>query len=150
MRVGGHAARRRDDWTMSAAREPNARIPWDLGLALLYVVVIFVVGSLPATPRVAQQVSDKLQHAVGFAVLAWIWCRALGKLRPALGVRRSVVGGFLVSLAVGGVLELWQALLTYRSCELLDWVADGVGALVGVGIYAGFQRVAGSRSGAAG
>jgi VanZ family protein len=134
---------------MSAEQEPHSPISWDLGLALLYVLAIFVVGSLPTTPLVAQQVSDKLQHCVGFAVLAWIWCRALGKLRPGNGVRRNMIGGFWVSVAVGGALELWQALLSYRSCELLDWVADSVGALVGVGIYAGMQHVFGPRPRAA-
>ena len=108
-----------------------------------------MVGSLPATPLVAQQISDKLQHCVGFALLAWIWCRALGKLRPGHGVRRNMIGGFWVSVAVGGALELWQALLSYRSCDLLDWVADSVGALVGVGIYAGMQHVFGPRPRAA-
>jgi VanZ family protein len=134
---------------MSAAQESNSPISWDLGLALLYVLAIFVVGSLPATPLVAQQVSDKLQHCVGFAVLAWMWCRALGKLRPGYGVRRSMLGGFLVSVAVGGALELWQALLSYRSCELLDWVADSIGALLGAALYAGVQRVFGPRPRAA-
>jgi VanZ family protein len=60
-----------------------------------------------------------------------------------------MLGGFLVSVAVGGALELWQALLSYRSCELLDWVADSIGALLGAGLYAGVQHVLGPRARAA-
>jgi VanZ family protein len=108
---------------------------------VLYVLAIFVVGSLPGAPSVVQDVSDKLQHAVGFALLAWLWCRALEKLRPGLGLARVALGGFLVSVGVGGALELWQALLSYRTCEFMDWVADAVGAISGVGVYAGVQHL---------
>jgi VanZ family protein len=107
---------------------------------VLYVIAIFVVGSRPAAPAVARDVSDKLQHAVGFALLAALWCRALRVLRPTWPPSRVALGGLLVSVGVGGALELWQALLSYRTCEFLDWVADAVGALVAVGVYVGVQH----------
>lgn len=116
---------------------------------MLYVLAIFVVGSLPGAPPVARDVSDKLQHALGFGLLAALWCRALTRLRPHASLRRSVLGGFLVSVGVGGVLELWQALLTYRTCEFLDWVADGVGAALAVALYAAAHQLIGARARAA-
>jgi VanZ family protein len=94
-------------------------------------------------------VSDKIQHAIGFALLAGLWCRALQRLRPESGVRRAALGGFLVSVGVGGALELWQAVLTYRTCEFLDWVADGVGAAVAAGLYVMAQQLFGARQRAA-
>jgi VanZ family protein len=115
-------------------------------LAVLYVLAIFVVGSLPAAPAVARDMSDKLQHAVGFALLAWLWCRAFRALRPTSSLSRLALGGLLVSVGVGGALELWQALLSYRTCEFLDWVADAVGALVAVGVYAGLLHRLGPRA----
>jgi VanZ family protein len=120
-----------------------------VALALLYVLAIFVVGSLPGAPPVGRSVSDKIQHAIGFALLAWLWCRALSKLRPESSLGRSILGGFLVSVGVGGVLELWQGVLSYRTCEFLDWVADGVGAGVAVGLYAGVQQLLAARARAA-
>ncbi|HTV20812.1 MAG TPA: VanZ family protein [Polyangiaceae bacterium] len=116
---------------------------------MLYVLAIFVVGSLPGAPPVARDVSDKLQHAVGFGLLAGLWCRALGRLRPQASVGRIALGGFLVSVGVGGVLELWQALLSYRTCEFLDWVADGAGAALAVAVYAVAHQLFGARARAA-
>jgi VanZ family protein len=118
------------------------RLSWDVGVAVLYVLAIFVVGSLPGAPPVGPTISDKVQHAIGFALLAWLWCRALKRLRPESNLARTVLGGFLVSVGVGGLLELWQGLLSYRTCELLDWVADGAGAAVAVVLYAMFQQLA--------
>jgi VanZ family protein len=131
-------------------RAGASRLSWDVALALLYVFAIFVVGSLPGAPPVGPSISDKVQHAIGFALLAWLWCRALRRLRPESSLGRIILGGFLVSAGVGGALELWQGLLTYRTCEFLDWVADGVGAALAVALFAAFQQLLGARARAAG
>jgi VanZ family protein len=125
------------------------QLSFDVALAGLYIVAIFVAGSLPAAPAVVQDVSDKLQHALGFGLLAWLWCRALRRLRPLPSLSRIALGGFLVSVAVGGALELWQALLSYRTCEFLDWVADAVGGALGAGLYMGIRQLRGARAKAA-
>ena len=115
----------------------------------LYAAAIFVIGSLPATPAVTRGVSDKVQHALGFALLAWLVCRALRRMCTQWSLRRLLVSSFTFSVAIGGALELWQGWLGYRSCELLDWVADGLGAGIGVGVYAGLGALFSGRSRAA-
>lgn len=135
---------------MSRARSRPSWLRWDVGLALGYVVAIFVVGSLPGAPPVARDVSDKLQHAVGFGLLAWLWCRALLVLRPEQGLIRAALGGFAISVGVGGALELWQSLLSYRTCELLDWVADTVGAGLAAALFVGVRQRLGARARARG
>jgi VanZ family protein len=131
---------------MSDARTPTRAIPFDLWLALLYGVAIFILGSLPSAPPVAREVSDKVQHCIGFGLLAWLWCRALHRLGPGWRLRWIALGGFAVSVALGGALELWQSLLSYRSCDVLDWAADAVGASVGVAAFALFRLWLGFRS----
>jgi VanZ family protein len=96
--------------------------------ASLCTALFFFVGSLPAGPGGSQGSLDKLLHALGFGLLAGLWCSALAELRPRLGVLLAAGGGFAASSAFGGLLELWQGRLGYRSCELLDWIADIVGA----------------------
>lgn len=134
---------------MNVRAAGGARLSWDVALAVLYIVAIFVVGSLPGAPAIGRSVSDKVQHAIGFALLAWLWCRALKRLRPEYGVSRTLLGGFLVSIGVGGALELWQGLLSYRTCDVLDWVADGVGAAAAVLVYAVIRQLFGARARAA-
>jgi VanZ family protein len=143
------SGRARPDPRANAAASSRQSGSWELGLALLYVLAIFIVGSLPGAPPVGPTVSDKVQHAVGFALLAGLWCRALRRLWPEARRRRIAIGAFLVSAGVGGALELWQGVLSYRTCELLDWVADGVGAALAVGLYAGVQQLSEARARAA-
>jgi VanZ family protein len=135
--------------TKSDARPARAWVSIDVVSAIVYVFTIFVVGSLPGAAAVAKGVSDKLQHALGFALLAWIWCRALRRLYPGWTLPRLGGRSAALSVALGGALELWQGLLGYRSCELLDWVADAVGATIGVGMYAVLAVVFGARPRAA-
>jgi VanZ family protein len=131
---------------MVQTRPRRSFLTLEVGLAVSYAVAIFVLGSLRNTPPAAREVSDKLQHALGFALLAWLWCRALGRVRPGSSLLSLGAGGFLVSVLLGGALELWQGLLGYRSCELLDWVADGVGAAVGAALHAGLGSWRASRA----
>jgi VanZ family protein len=131
---------------MAQTRLRPSFFTFEVGLAVFYAVTIFVLGSLPSTPPAAREVNDKLQHALGFALLAWLWCRAIARVRPGSSLRFSGIGAFLVSVALGGALELWQGLLGYRSCELLDWVADGVGAAAGAVLHAGIDQWRASRA----
>jgi VanZ family protein len=109
--------------------------------ALAYAIAILVVGSLPSTPSGAQQLGDKTLHFLGFGLLAGLACRAVRQLSPELSSRGVLLYGLGVSAGLGALLELWQALLTYRSCEFLDWVADVLGAGLAVAIRAALQAL---------
>jgi VanZ family protein len=100
--------------------------------ALAYAVVILIMGSLPVAPPGAAEVSDKTLHSVAFGLLAMLSARAFVHLDPRASRWAALARGFASAVAVGGALELWQALLPYRSCELLDWVADAFGAALAI------------------
>jgi VanZ family protein len=65
---------------------------------------------------------DKANHALAFAVLAMLGCRSYP------GRQVSVLLGLL---AYGVLIEFLQSLTGYRTAELLDVVADGVGLVIG-------------------
>lgn len=85
--------------------------------------------------------NDKLMHFIGFAIAAWLWCRAYRHLYPGAPARTVALRGGLASAGLGALLELWQALLPYRSAELLDWVADALGAGLAALLMAAFWRI---------
>lgn len=90
-----------------------------------YVVGVFVAGLLPTDelPMPRSMLSqDKLVHALVFAGLALLIWFATGRRRPLLS--------FVSAAALGGLLELAQLLVSYRSADWKDFVADGVGALI--------------------
>ena len=110
----------------------------------MYAAALLIVGSLPMAPPASPQLSDKTLHFIAFGILAWLCWRALRELRPDAPSWLPLLGGFAASVSCGGVLELWQGLLSYRSCELLDVVADALGALLAIILTAAvgtFHRV---------
>jgi VanZ family protein len=114
--------------------------------AVAYTVGVFYggvidIGALPELPGLS---ADKVLHGLAFAGLAGLIELFFFELAPA---RRRVVAAVLSS-ALGGLLELIQAALPYRSAELWDFGADVFGALVAAGVSWFVGRVARRRLGA--
>ena len=94
-----------------------ARIAFYATSALVAVLSLTPSAALPPTP-----IGDKVEHAIAYAVLG-----LLGAASTERGATRVILG-----LAVFGVaIELLQAFAPGRSPELLDAVADIVGAGLG-------------------
>lgn len=98
--------------------------------AVVYGVVLFVVGSLPEGPQTGLDFrhQDKVLHALGFGVLAVLVWRALAHLWEQARPISWAVASVAVASGLGGLLELWQALLPTRQADVLDFLADAVGA----------------------
>ncbi len=98
-----------------------------------YVVLIFGVSSIPQNPlsHTCIKVSDKLAHMAeyaGFGLLLSVASRSTFR-RARRWVLLVVV--VLIGAAVGALDETYQATVPGRERELLDWVADVAGVLVG-------------------
>jgi VanZ family protein len=102
----------------------------DVVPALLYVAALFWFGLTPlkSLPGPELRFADKIWHFLAFALLTPLLARALryGGRKLATAVR----DGALASAALGALLEVLQSLTAFRSAELLDLVADALGALV--------------------
>jgi VanZ family protein len=117
---------------------------WDLLVLFAWTVLIFVGGSakLPGPALVAPPIGwDKVAHLLGFFLTQRIAARALRHDLGGRPVRVAVAGG-LVSAALGGLLELYQATLPHRSADIWDFVADALGAGLGVllAVYGARER----------
>jgi VanZ family protein len=116
----------------------------EVGPALAYTVFIFYAGSVDVPPPPFQPPllePDKILHALAFGLLAWLSYRALRFELPSLGVRKQALYGALISCLVGGVLELYQSALPNRSADLIDFVADAVGAFAGAWLVVRVDRM---------
>jgi VanZ family protein len=103
--------------------------------AALYTAGIFYAGTIRLRGLPSGFGLDKVFHFVSFAGLALLIEFALIEAGPRLAAVLSVV----LASAVGLALELVQAALPHRSAEVLDWVADTLGALLGAWIWAAFS-----------
>lgn len=113
-----------------------------LGPPALYVMAVFYAGTARSGPDLGgARHGDKVMHALAFAGMAVVAFRALTHALPDTAVRPRALSAAAFSVAVGGLLELVQSLLPYRSAEWLDLVADAAGAALAAGVcsllYAG-------------
>jgi len=111
-------------------RSPIRLLAW---IATAAVALLLVVPLPAAATAGAPAGSDKTVHVVLFGALAVVWRRALSG--PAIWLGLAVFAGVTL---YGGGLELVQSFLPYRSCELADFIADGVGAAVALVATAAF------------
>jgi VanZ family protein len=98
--------------------------------ALVYVVMIFYGGSLRASQMPPVKVSDKLVHLIAFGILQLLAYRAVRFEQPRKSRQVHLVTSALATSAIGAALEIYQLFIKYRSAELLDWLADTVGAVL--------------------
>jgi VanZ family protein len=110
--------------------------PWGrrAGWALLVAALIFYASSRShvAAPGITR-IDDKFGHFGVYGLLGTLVCR-LGR-----GPRGALAAMILVS-AYGASDEWHQSFVPGRSTELEDWIADTIGAGLGIGLYAGWSR----------
>lgn len=104
-------------------------------LAMLWTLLIFIGCLTPARqiPHVDVPMADKWTHFVLFGGFTFLWLCA----RPLLS-GRWLVSLFFIALALGALIEGLQGTLTFlgRSMELMDVVADALGGLLGIVLFA--------------
>jgi VanZ family protein len=121
-------------------------------LVIAYLALIFGVSSIPQAQlsHTVFRVSDKLAHLAeftGFGLLLTLAFRGTLK-RTARWVLLLVV--VVVGAGVGALDEVYQITVPGRESELLDWVADVAGVLIGNGLAVAFKLWTGRRTGAQG
>ena len=116
---------------MTGAREPRGassslRFVWAWA-GLIAVLLLAPPEVFPFSGRGKVPGLDKIGHIALFFVLGALALRPVRarSRRPVLAV---VIGGILY----GGLLEVLQGALGWRSAEVLDLVADSVGSVAGV------------------
>ncbi len=100
---------------------------WSLVIA--YSLLIWYQSSRPSVlPPEAGDGTDKLAHVAGYMLHSYLLARALEC--EAAGGLPAVA--FVGSGMWGAIDEIHQAFVPFRSCQLGDWLADLLGALLGV------------------
>ena len=110
------------------------------GIFALYAGIIFYASIYPVqsgAPLVSVPGMDKVVHAGEFTAFALIGYRTLIHY---VGRAKSYLAVAIVSLFYGGLTELTQLFIPYRSASAVDWVADLIGVAIGLIILIFFRR----------
>ncbi len=104
--------------------------------AVLYAGMIFYMSSqshpeeqLPSF--VLKDVSDKVLHAVEYAGLAVLCCRAFRWAAGPSVARQALVLAVVTASIYGITDEVHQFFVPFRESSWLDWLADTAGAAIG-------------------
>lgn len=112
---------------------------------LLYCALLFVVSGMPPppTPDLGIDWGDKVIHAGAFFVMGLLAYRAAVWLFPEKKKGTQILLAVCFTSLYGATDEVHQYFVPERSSDILDWVADTVGALLAIPImhvYAKVQR----------
>jgi len=116
--------------------------------AVVWAAAIVVFGVLPtqgAVHVIAEGHDDLLAsagHFASYALLAFVLAVALDDWRLS---RRAVLGAAARAVSLGVAIELVQAPLPYRDCQLGDALVDVAGAALGLAVFSAVARARGRR-----
>lgn len=89
-------------------------------LAVIYGLLLIVLAVIPSIDAPGVGISDWVLHAVAYGGFSGLL------LLAGLGTFNAVIGGIGLGLAT----EILQSMIPYRRFQLLDLLADSVGAVI--------------------
>ena len=102
---------------------------WWGGVAA-YATLVLLLSVLPAGPELVLGRLDKAAHLGEYLLFAWLLVQAIRASR--MPERDYLIWAWIYATSYGGLIELIQALLPWRSAEWGDAVANAIGAALGV------------------
>jgi len=100
---------------------------------IIYWTILFTATTLPVESVPTFAISDKIHHLVAYFILSALLYLTLiyqRKSKTLFTYAPSVA--ILIASVYGALDEIHQILIPGRFAEILDWLADFVGTLLGV------------------
>jgi len=105
---------------------------------ILFCLTIFTLSSIPGEelPKVDFEINDKIVHFIVYAILFILFFYSLKNQTKSIKLQKFALEFALLFTMLYGVTdEVHQYFVPKRSCELSDWIADALGALMIFLIY---------------
>lgn len=119
------------------------KVKISLFLATSYTLLILLLSlvNLNEIQIIEINASDKLYHAVCYALLSFLWIYFVKIKYHLINLRRFVVVGSFTTL-FGIIIEYFQLILTeYRMFDWWDALANFFGVLLGILLFSIIQKV---------
>ncbi len=100
---------------------------------IFYWGLIFILTTLPGNVIVNSiKLSDKIEHILAYFGLAFLLSFAIKFFREHYFILKRIFVTLAVSVLYGGFDEFHQLFIPKRQADLLDLMADALGALIGL------------------
>lgn len=107
-------------------------------ISLFLVVAIWIICliPIPETPLDDVPMIDKWTHFVMYGSLCSVIFAEYAYRHIKTNIKRLAIGGVLLPIIMGGLIELAQAYCTggNRSGDWMDWIANSIGVMIGTAI----------------
>ncbi len=106
---------------------------YPLSWACVTIIWVLCLIPIPETPLSDISMIDKWTHFVMYGGLCFVIWGEHAYRHPTLSKRFLWTWAFAAPLVMGGLVEVVQATCTggRRSGDVVDWLADGIGVLIG-------------------
>lgn len=100
---------------------------------VFYWILLFTLTTLPTQSLPAVGVNDKLEHTLAYFGLSFLlYLTLLFQKKSVMLKKYAMLFTLLIVLFYGVLDEVHQLLIPGRSCELLDFLADMLGGILGI------------------
>ena len=100
---------------------------------IVYWLILFTATSLPVEKLPSIGLSDKVNHLLAYFVLSvFVYLTLLFQRKSKFLFKYAPAATLIISTFYGITDELHQLLIPGRSAEVLDWMADAIGAILGI------------------
>ena len=100
---------------------------------IFYWILLFTLTTLPTQSMPAVGVNDKLEHTLAYFGLSFLlYLTLLFQKKSVMLKKYAMLFTLLIVLFYGVLDEVHQLLIPGRSCELLDFLADMLGGVLGI------------------
>ena len=106
---------------------------YPLSCTLILIIWILCLVPIPETPLSQISFIDKWTHFVFYGGLCMLIWAEYGYRHTAIDKRKVLLWIVIAPILMGGIIEIVQATCTggNRSGDVLDWVADTIGVMLG-------------------
>jgi len=103
---------------------------------IVYCLAIYIQSDLPASEHIPSfEFSDKALHFLAYAVMGILFYRAYQTLRIKDNLRMLILLSVVSASLYGISDEIHQYYVPFRDAEILDAIANFLGAICGVILY---------------
>lgn len=100
---------------------------------VFYWILLFTLTSLPSQSVPSVGVNDKLEHSLAYFGLSFLlYLTLLFQKKSDFLIKYAAIFTILIIVIYAVLDEVHQLLIPGRSCEMLDFLADMLGGIVGI------------------